>query len=93
MSAERYEIKECELDVLAIAGTDGTRYIDGEEIEARVIRQLRSDLAAVTAERDALREGLRIATRIRRGTRTPARYSARARIRYGSRPRWGTRIG
>lgn len=55
MSAERYEIKECELDVLAIAGTDGTRYIDGEEIEARVIRQLRSDLAAVTAERDALR--------------------------------------
>lgn len=62
MSA-RYEISEGELDVLAITGPEGTRYIDGEEIEARVIRQqsadiasLRAELAAVVAERDEWKE-------------------------------------
>jgi len=61
MSAERYKISECELDVLAITGPEGTRYIDGEEIEARVIRQqsadiaeLRAELAAAVAERDSI---------------------------------------
>ena len=49
MSA-RYEISEGELDVLAITGPEGTRYIDGEEIEARVIRQQSADIA----ERDAV---------------------------------------
>ena len=44
MSA-RYEISEDELDVLAITGPEGTRYIDGEEIEARVIRQQSADIA------------------------------------------------
>ena len=59
----RYEISEGELDVLAITGPEGTRYIDGEEIEARVIRQqsadiaeLRAELAAVVAERDEWKE-------------------------------------
>ena len=47
MSAERYEISECELDVLAITGPEGTRYIDGEEIEARAIRQQARDIAAL----------------------------------------------
>lgn len=56
MSADRYEISEGELDVLAITGPEGTRYIDGEEIEARAIRQLQQDLAAVTAERDTYRD-------------------------------------
>lgn len=62
MSA-RYEISEGELDVLAITGPEGTRYIDGEEIEARAIRQqsadiaeLRAELAAAVAERDMLSE-------------------------------------
>lgn len=62
MSAH-YEISEGELDVLAITGPEGTRYIDGEEIEARVIRQqsadiaeLRAELAAAVAERDRLRD-------------------------------------
>ena len=62
MSA-RYEISEGELDVLAITGPEGTRYIDGEEIEARVIRQqsadiaeLRAELAAAVAERDEWKE-------------------------------------
>ena len=50
MSA-RYEISEGELDVLAITGPEGTRYIDGEEIEARVIRQQSADIAAL---KDAL---------------------------------------
>ena len=61
MSA-RYEISEGELDVLAITGPEGTRYIDGEEIEARAIRQqardiaeLRAELAAAVAERDEAR--------------------------------------
>lgn len=61
MSA-RYEISEGELDVLAITGPEGTRYIDGEEIEARVIRQqsadldkLRAELAAAVAERERIR--------------------------------------
>ena len=61
MSAERFEISEGELDVLAITGPEGTRYIDGEEIEARAIRQqardiaeLRTDLAAAVAENAAL---------------------------------------
>ena len=52
MSA-RYEISEGELDVLAITGPEGTRYIDGEEIEARVIRQQSADIAAL---KDALAE-------------------------------------
>lgn len=62
MSA-RYKISEGELDVLAITGPEGTRYIDGEEIEARVIRQqsadiaeLRAELAAAVAERDEWKE-------------------------------------
>ena len=62
MSAERYKISECELDVLAITGPEGTYYIDGENIEARAIRQqsadiaeLRAELAAAVAERDNLR--------------------------------------
>ena len=61
MSAERYKISECELDVLAITGPEGTYYIDGENIEARAIRQqsadiaeLRAELAAAIAERDGL---------------------------------------
>ena len=49
MSA-RYEISEGELDVLAITGPEGTRYIDGEEIEARVIRQQSADIASLRAE-------------------------------------------
>ncbi len=49
MSA-RYEISEGELDVLAISGPEGTRYIDGEEIEARVIRQQSADIAELRAE-------------------------------------------
>ena len=48
MSA-RYEISEGELDVLAITGPEGTRYIDGEEIEARVIRQQSADIAELSA--------------------------------------------
>lgn len=44
MSAERYEISECELDVLAITGPEGTYYIDGENIEARAIRQQARDI-------------------------------------------------
>lgn len=61
MTAERYEISEGALDVLAITGPEGTRYIDGEEIEARAIRQqardldqLRTDRAALVAENAAL---------------------------------------
>ena len=68
MSAERYEISECELDVLAITGPEGTRYIDGEEIEARAIRQqsadldeLRAKLAAAVAERDSALDKLSVA--------------------------------
>lgn len=49
MSA-RYEISEGELDVLAITGPEGTRYIDGEEIEARVIRQQSADIAELRAK-------------------------------------------
>jgi hypothetical protein len=67
MSA-RYEISEGELDVLAITGPEGTRYIDGEEIEARVIRQqsadldeLRAKLAAAVAERDSALDKLSVA--------------------------------
>jgi len=67
MSA-RYEISEGELDVLAITGPEGTRYIDGEEIEARVIRQqsadiaeLRAELAAAIAERDSALDKLSVA--------------------------------
>ena len=67
MSA-RYEISEGELDVLAITGPEGTRYIDGEEIEARAIRQqsadldeLRAKLAAAFAERDSALDKLSVA--------------------------------
>ena len=56
MSAERYKISECELDVLAITGPEGTRYIDGEEIEARVIRQQSADIAELRAELNRERE-------------------------------------
>ena len=55
MSA-RYEISEGELDVLAITGPEGTRYIDGEEIEARVIRQQSADIAELRAELNRERE-------------------------------------
>jgi hypothetical protein len=55
MSAERYEISECELDVLAITGPEGTRYIDGEEIEARVIRQQSADIAELKVDVSGLR--------------------------------------
>jgi len=44
MSAERYEISECDLNVLAITGPEGTYYIDGENIEARAIRQQSADI-------------------------------------------------
>ncbi len=50
MSADRYEISECELDVLAITGPEGTRYIDGEDIEAKIIRQQARDIAELRAE-------------------------------------------
>jgi len=54
MSADRYEISEGELDVLAITGPEGTRYIDGEDIEARAIRQQARDLEQLRSERDRL---------------------------------------
>ena len=67
MTADRYEISECELDVLAITGPEGTRYIDGEDIEAKIIRQqardiaeLRADLAAAVAERDEARTAYQV---------------------------------
>ena len=67
MSDERYEISECELDVLAITGPDGTYYIGGENIEVRAIRQqsadidqLRADLAAAVAERDEARTAYQV---------------------------------
>lgn len=50
----RYEISEGELDVLAITGPEGTRYFDGEEIEARAIRQQARDIEQLRAECDLL---------------------------------------
>lgn len=86
MSANRYEISEGELDVLAIKGPEGTRYIDGEEIEARAIRQqardieqLRADLAAavaITAARDETIAELELRLRISRMSNNELRESA-----------------
>ena len=56
MSAERYKISECELDVLAITGPEGTYYIDGENIEARAIRQQARDIEQLRAELNRERE-------------------------------------
>lgn len=55
MSA-RYEISEWELDVLAITGPEGTYYIDGENIEARAIRQQARDIEQLRAELNRERE-------------------------------------